>query len=52
MTDVKDNLGCAYNTAATLLNGLVEFKLFSKTKAGNEWVYSLVDTPQTVKSRQ
>ncbi|WP_024647320.1 Fic family protein [Pseudomonas syringae] len=52
VTDVKDNIGCAYNTAATALNGLVELKLFSKTKTGNEWVYSMIDTTQIVKSWQ
>ncbi|WP_462156968.1 Fic family protein [Pseudoalteromonas sp. GB56] len=40
-TNVKENLGCAYNTAANALNGLVELKLFDKAKIGREWVYSM-----------
>ena len=40
-TNVKENLGCAYNTASTVLNGLVELKLFTKQKQGREWVYSM-----------
>ncbi|HMT93819.1 Fic family protein [uncultured Thiothrix sp.] len=38
---VQENLGCSYNTAATTLNGLVDFKLFSKKKSGREWMYSM-----------
>ncbi|EPM45805.1 Fic family protein [Pseudomonas syringae] len=51
VTDVKNKLGCAYNTAATVLNGLVDLQLFHKVKTGSEWVYSMIDTTQTVKSR-
>lgn len=40
--NVKENLGCAYNTAANVLNGLVELKLFTKKKEGREWVYSML----------
>ncbi|TBR44218.1 Fic family protein [Marinomonas agarivorans] len=40
---VKDNLGCSYNTAATVLNGLVELQLFEKVKDGREWVYKMID---------
>ncbi|KPY05621.1 Filamentation induced by cAMP protein fic [Pseudomonas coronafaciens pv. garcae] len=40
---IKDSLGCAYNTAATVLNGLLDLKLFSKQKTGNEWIYSIAD---------
>ncbi|RMP26526.1 Filamentation induced by cAMP protein fic [Pseudomonas coronafaciens pv. atropurpurea] len=43
VTDIKDSLGCAYNTAATVLNGLLDLKLFSKQKTGNEWIYSIAD---------
>ncbi|MGE8179002.1 Fic family protein [Pseudomonas fluorescens] len=39
--NVKDNLNCSYNTAATTLNGLVELKLFEKKKMGREWVFFL-----------
>lgn len=48
ITNVKENLGCAYNTAATALNGLVELKLFEKAKVGNEWVFSMIDTNQII----
>ncbi len=50
VTNVKENLGCAYNTAATVLNGLVELKLFTKRKQGNEWTYSMIDARQILKS--
>ncbi|QTT81050.1 Fic family protein [Pseudomonas chlororaphis] len=49
-TNVKDNLGCAYNTASTVLNGLVDLKLFSKRKNGNEWIYSMVERKQILKA--
>ncbi len=39
--NVKENLNCSYNTAATTLNGLVELKLFEKKKLGREWVFFL-----------
>ncbi len=38
---VKDNLGCSYNTAASVLNKLVALKLFTKKKVGREWVYQM-----------
>ena len=40
--NVKENLGCSYNTAANVLNGLVDLKLFKKEKQGREWVYSML----------
>ncbi|KPA95122.1 hypothetical protein PF70_04882 [Pseudomonas asplenii] len=43
VTGVKDNLGCAYNTAAAVLNGLVELNLFRKRKVGNEWIYEMIE---------
>lgn len=43
VTNVKENIGCSYNTAATVLNGLVELNLFDKQKDGKEWIYSLRD---------
>lgn len=39
--NVKENLGCSYNTASATLNGLVELKLFEKRKMGQEWVFFL-----------
>lgn len=50
ITNVKENLNCAYNTAATVLNGLVDLKLFSKTKTGNEWVFSMNETSHILSS--
>ena len=41
--NVKLNLGCSYNTAAGILNGLVDLGVFSKSKAGREWQYSLMN---------
>lgn len=46
--NVKDNLGCSYNTAAATLNGLVELKLFKKEKIGREWVFSMLGTEQII----
>lgn len=40
---IEEKLGCSYNTAATVLNGLVELNLFDKQKDGKEWIYSLRD---------
>lgn len=40
---VEEKLHCSYNTAATVLNGLVELNLFDKHKDGKEWIYSLRD---------
>jgi len=39
--NVKENLGCSYNTASAMLNGLVALKLFEKRKMGREWVFFL-----------
>ncbi len=50
INNVKDNLGCSYNTAATVLNGLVELKLFKKVKDGREWVYQMFDQKALVSS--
>ncbi len=36
---VERNLGCSYNTAAAVLNGLVDMKLFVKVRKGREWLY-------------
>lgn len=40
---IEEKLSCSYNTAATVLNGLVELNLFDKQKDGKEWIYSLRD---------
>lgn len=42
-TNVKENLGCSYNTASATLNGLVELNLFKKKKSGREWVFSMLE---------
>ncbi|NWA23627.1 Fic family protein [Pseudomonas gingeri] len=47
--NVKENLDCSYNTASAALNGLVELKVFSKKKAGREWVFSMVDKTEIQK---
>lgn len=48
--NVSENLGCSYNTAASVLNGLVEKQLFRKQKIGRSWVYSMVDVEQIVRN--
>lgn len=40
---VEEKLNCSYNTAATVLNGLVDLNFFDKAKDGKEWIYSLRD---------
>lgn len=50
ITNVKENLNCAYNTAATVLNGLVDIGLFQKEKHGNEWVFSMYDSTKIMKN--
>lgn len=40
--NVQENLGCSYNTAAKVLNGLVDLNLFQKEKQGREWVFSIL----------
>ena len=40
--EVQENLGCSYNTAAKVLNGLVELNLFRKEKVGREWLFSML----------
>lgn len=41
---VQENLGCSYNTASNVLNGLVNLQLFSKKKVGRSWIFSMLDT--------
>jgi len=48
-TTVKDNLGCSYNTASAVLNGLVEHQLFNKRKDGREWVYFMIPAQKLIK---
>ncbi|TLX62440.1 Fic family protein [Stutzerimonas nosocomialis] len=48
--NVKENLGCSYNTASTVLNGLVEMKLFRKRKQGREWVFTMLPTKEIIKT--
>ena len=48
--NVKENLNCSYNTAATALNELVALGLFEKHKHGREWVYSLLSQDKIVSS--
>jgi len=45
---VEKNLGCSYNTASSVLNGLVKLKLFYKVKEGREWVFFIHDRDQIV----
>jgi Fic family protein len=40
--NVQDSLGCSYNTAAKVLNGLVDLKLFRKEKQGKQWTFSIL----------
>lgn len=48
--NVEKNLGCSYNTASAVLNGLVELKLFSKFKEGREWLYTMKEKDQIVEN--
>jgi Fic family protein len=47
---VEKNLGCSYNTASTVLNGLVELDLFSKIKKGRQWLYMMNEKDQIVEN--
>ncbi len=40
--EVQENLNCSYNTAAKVLNGLVDLNLFQKEKIGREWLFSML----------
>lgn len=48
--NVEKNLGCSYNTASSVLNGLVDLKLFSKIKNGREWVYMMNEKEQIIEN--
>jgi Fic family protein len=38
---VQGMLGCSYNTAASILNGLAKIGIFERSKVGREWHYSM-----------
>ncbi len=38
---VQRMLGCSYNTAASILNGLAKIGVFERNKVGREWHYSM-----------
>jgi Fic family protein len=38
---VQRMLGCSYNTAASILNGLAKIDIFERSKVGREWHYSM-----------
>ncbi|WOG25890.1 hypothetical protein [Endozoicomonas sp. 8E] len=42
-SSVRDNLGCSYNTASTVLNELVDLNIFEKKKHGKEWLFYMMD---------
>ena len=44
-SNVKEHLCCAYSTAVSTLNGLVELQVFEKRKLGREWVFFLRAPP-------
>jgi len=48
--NVEKNFGCSYNTAASVLNGLVDLDLFSKFKKGREWLYIMKEKDQIVEN--
>ncbi|QIL90061.1 Fic family protein [Microbulbifer sp. SH-1] len=48
--NVEHNLGCSYNTAAAVLNGLVKQKLFYREKNGREWVYFMKGKDKIIES--
>ncbi|KAF1020688.1 MAG: hypothetical protein GAK37_03551 [Pseudomonas sp.] len=48
--NVKENLGCSYNTASAVLNGLVDLNIFIKKKQGREWVFSMRDQAELQKN--
>ena len=50
--EVGENLGCSYNTAASVLNGLVNLNLFKKEKRGREWLFSILSRDEIQKNWQ
>ena len=49
-SNVKENLGCSYNTAASVLNGLVDLNIFEKKINGREWLYQMKDKTEIQKN--
>lgn len=47
-SNVKENLECSYNTANSLLNGLVDLNIFEKKKQGREWIFSMLPAGQII----
>lgn len=47
--NVQENLGCSYNTASAVLNGLVKLGIFRKIKSGKEWFYEMNDREAIMK---
>lgn len=45
---VENILNCSYNTAASVLNGLVTLELFYKNKQKNQWIYKMKSQPDIV----
>lgn len=41
--EVEENFACSYNTAAAILNGLVNLGIFDKRKNKREWHYFLIN---------
>lgn len=50
VANVQENLGCAYNTASTALNGLVDLNLFKKEKHGKTWIFSMLSKEKIKKN--
>ncbi len=48
--NVQESLDCSYNTAAKVLNGLVDLKLFKKEKQGKQWVFSILNRDKIKKN--
>jgi Fic family protein len=42
VTWVQSMVGCSYNTAASVLNRLMELGIFYREKVGREWQYSML----------
>ncbi|NJN72590.1 MAG: Fic family protein [Limnothrix sp. RL_2_0] len=50
VNELKESLNCSYNTAAKILNKLVDLKLFKKEKKGREWTFSMLDKKVILKN--
>ena len=51
-TSVMNSLACSYNTASTVLNGLVKLGLFRKYKEGREWRYIILSNKYIMAQEQ